>query len=101
MKRALHSSGTLRGSRLLWIVNKQGQANGVSFTTNRRHTRKQASAFGKDKICNRKLPQGPQTLHYFMHNDWLLLLKMEYLNNVAYHISHHTGEFVPVRCICH
>ena len=36
MERALHSSGMLRGSRLLWIASKQGQANGVSFTTNRR-----------------------------------------------------------------
>lgn len=36
MGRALHSSGILRSSRLLWIASKQVQANGVSFTTNRR-----------------------------------------------------------------
>ena len=36
-----------------------------------------------------------------MHNDWLLLLKGEYLTKEAYHINHHRGEFVPVRCVCH
>lgn len=35
------------------------------------------------------MPQGPQTLHYCMHIDWLLLLKREYLNKEANHINHH------------